>query len=43
MATLQPQDVLLLEIEEQNELLRLVGKIAELKSGNAQSKGIIDV
>ena len=43
VATLQPQDVLLLEIEEQHELLRLVGKIAELKSGNAQSKGIIDV
>jgi hypothetical protein len=43
VATLQPQDVLLLEFEEQNELLRLVEKIAELKSGNDNAKGAIDV
>jgi hypothetical protein len=43
VATLQPQDVLLLEIEEQHELLRLVAKIDELKSGSNQSKRIIDV
>jgi hypothetical protein len=43
VATLQPQDVLLLEIEEQNELLRLVGKIAELKSESEKTKGAIDV
>jgi hypothetical protein len=43
VATLQPQDVLLLEFEEQNELLRLVEKIAELKSGTDKPKGAIDV
>jgi hypothetical protein len=43
VATLEPTDVLLLEPDEQHELLRLVGKIAELKSGSDQSKGVIDV
>ena len=43
VATLQPQDVLLLEPDEQDELLRLVGKIAELKSGADKPKGAIDV
>jgi len=43
VATLQPQDVLLLEPDEQNELLRLVGKIAELKSGSDKPKGVLDV
>ena len=43
VATLEPTDVLLLEPDEQNELLRLVGKIAELKSGSDKPKGVIDV
>jgi hypothetical protein len=43
VATLQPSDVLLLEPDEQDELLRLVGKIAELKSGSDKPKGVIDV
>ena len=43
VATLEPTDVLLLEPDEQDELLRLVGKIAELKSGTDKSKGAIDV
>ena len=43
VATLEPADVLLLDPNEQGELLRLVGKIAELKSCGEQSKGIIDV
>jgi hypothetical protein len=43
VATLEPTDVLLLEPDEQNELLRLVAKIAELKSGSDQSKGVINV
>ena len=42
-ATLEPTDVLLLEPDEQDELLRLVGKIAELKSGTDKPKGAIDV
>jgi hypothetical protein len=43
VATLEPSDVLLLEPDEQDELLRLVGKIAELKSGDQKPKGAIDV
>ncbi len=43
VATLEPTDVLLLEPDEQNELLRLVGKIAELKTGSDKPKGVIDV
>jgi hypothetical protein len=43
VATLEPADVLLLEPDEQDELLRLVGKIAELKSGTDKPKGAIDV
>jgi hypothetical protein len=43
VATLEPTDVLLLEPDEQDELLRLVGKIAELKSGDQKPKGAIDV
>ena len=43
VATLEPSDVLLLEPAEQDELLRLVGKIAELKSGTDKPKGVIDV
>jgi hypothetical protein len=43
VALLEPTDVLLLEPEEQNELLRLVEKIADRKSGNTDAKGVIDV
>ncbi len=43
VATLEPADVLLLDPDEQHELLRLVAKIDELKSGSNQSKRIIDV
>lgn len=45
VATLQPHDVLLLEPDEdeQDELLRLVGRIAELKADTDSSKGAIDV
>jgi hypothetical protein len=43
VATLEPSDVLLLEPDEQDELLRLVGRIAELKSGDQKPKGAIDV
>ena len=43
VATLEPQDVLLLEPDEQNELLRLVSKIAERKAGSDKPKGVIDV
>jgi hypothetical protein len=43
VATLEPADVLLLEPDEQDELLRLVGRIAELKSGDQKPKGAIDV
>ena len=43
VATLEPTDVLLLEPDEQDELLRLVGKFAELKSGTDKPKGAIDV
>lgn len=43
VATLEPQDVLLLEPGEQQLLLQLVGKIAELKSGTEKPKGVIDV
>jgi hypothetical protein len=43
VATLEPTDVLLLAPDEQHELLRLVAKIDELKSGSNQSERIIDV
>jgi hypothetical protein len=43
VATLQPQDVLLLEPEEQTTLLTLIEKIAALKSGSDKQKGAIDV
>jgi hypothetical protein len=43
VATLEPRDVLLLSTDEQHELLRLVGKIAALKSGSDKPKGAIDV
>jgi hypothetical protein len=43
VALLEPADVLLLEPKEQTELLRLVEKIADRKSGNTDAKGVIDV
>ena len=43
VATLEPSDVLLLEPAERDELLRLVGKIAQLKSGSDNRREAIDV